>query len=514
MASTGVRRNAPFLPGGRLGRRFHRGLPSRPQSAEWIAVGVAALILGLVTARVASSRSSNVVLLLLAALIPFALMLARDVRRLLLLVVVFDTAFQWDKNFDYNDPAAQLGAMGGLSVSVTTIALFGLYLMWFAELMTRRASVPRSIFRASIPLGVYVAITALSTIVAGNKTLALFQVALLLQTFLVFIYIAGTVQTREDVRFLVTAIVACLFLESLVALTLPIMGGHKIIGLSTYASTSGSSAAGRGTRFGGTIGSPNTAAAFFSLLVAPTVALAVLAVSRRLKLLAAAAFGLATLALILTLSRGGWMAFVVSLTFLIVIGLKRGWISARIPVVVAIGMIVIVLPFSGRLTTRLTGNDNGSAASRIPLIHLASTVIRNHPVLGVGANQLALVFPKIAGPQYDRNFIYTVHNKYLLVWAEAGTGALVAFLWFLFSTLRRGWRVWRREDAFLSLLALGFTAGILGQMVHMSVEIFASRPQVQALWLVAGLLVAMENVAIREEGSEAGRRVGKPELTG
>lgn len=514
MASTGVRRSEPSLAGGRLGRRFHRGLPSRPQSAEWIAVGVAALILGLVTARVASSRSSNIVLLLLAALIPFVLMVASDVRRLLLLVVVFDTAFQWDKNFDYNDSAAQLGAMGGLSASVTTIALFGLYLMWFAELMTRRASVPRSIFRASLPLGVYLAITALSTIVAGNRTLALFEVALFLQTFLVFFYVAGTVQTREDVRFLVTAIVACLFLESLVTLTLPIVGGHKIIGVSTYASTSGNSAIGTDTRFGGTIGSPNTAAAFFSLLVAPTVALTVLAVSRRLKLLAAAAFGLATLALILTLSRGGWIAFAVSLTFLIVIGLQRGWISPRIPIVVAIGLIVIVLPFSGRLATRLTGNDNGSAASRVPLIHLASNVIRDHPVLGVGANQLAIVFPKYAGPQYDRAWIYTVHNKYLLVWAEAGTGALVAFLWFLFSTLRRGWRVWRREDAFLSVLALGFTAGILGQMVHMSVDVFASRPQVQALWLVAGLLVAMENVANRDERSQPGLRAAEQELTG
>src|SRR5439155_18314025 len=101
---------------------------------------------------------------------------------------------------------------------------------------------------------------------------------------------------------------------------------------------------------------------------------------------------------------------------------------------------------------------------------------------------------------------YTVHNKYLLVWSEAGIGALLAFLWFLGSTLRRGWSLWRRDDPLLSPLALGLTAGIIGQTVHMSVDIFQSRPQIQLLWLVAGLLVAMQNVA-REtrDGDSRGR---------
>jgi hypothetical protein len=47
----------------------------------------------------------------------------------------------------------------------------------------------------------------------------------------------------------------------------------------------------------------------------------------------------------------------------------------------------------------------------------------------------------------------------------------------------------------LAPLALGFTAGLIGQTVHMNADIFQSRPQVQLLWLVAALLVAMESVA-------------------
>jgi O-antigen ligase len=198
--------------------------------------------------------------------------------------------------------------------------------------------------------------------------------------------------------------------------------------------------------------------------------------------------------LILTLSRGAWVALAVSFVFLTLTGVKRGWLSARVPIACAVVLTLVVLPFGGTLATRITGSDRASAASRVPLFHLAGAVIKDHPVIGVGANNLGIVFPRYAGPQYSQDWIYTVHNKYLLVWAEAGTGALAAFLWFLFSTLRRGWSVWRSQDPLFSLFGLGLIAGLIGQMVDMTVEIFQSRPDVQGLSLVAALLVALQKV--------------------
>src|SRR6059058_1989499 len=170
MATESVRRSRELAAVPRPGRATGSSRHS-PEIGKWLGVAAATLVLGLATARVASSPR-NGALLLLAALIPFVLMVVRDVRRALLVVVVFDTAFQWDKNFHYQDAAAKLGALGGLSVSLTTIALFGLYLMWFAEMAARRTAVPRGVARAALPLVVYTGITALSIIVAGDKTLA------------------------------------------------------------------------------------------------------------------------------------------------------------------------------------------------------------------------------------------------------------------------------------------------------------------------------------------------------
>ena len=473
-----------------------RSVPlTRDTAPQWIAVGAAGVAVGLFTAQIATSQSRGGSLLLLAALAPFVLMMARNVRRLLLAIVVFDIPFQWDKNFHYDAAAANLGALGGLNISVTTIALAGLYGMWGAELLARRAEVVKGTMRAALPLIVYLGFTAASAFVAGNKELSLFEVAMLVQSLLVFIYVAGTVRTRDDVQFVVVALVGSLLFEGLVTLAIGVTGAIHLVGIHTYSDPGISSASESGYRFGGTIGSPNTAASYFSLLVAPCIALATTPVSRRLRRFAIAAAGLGAISLVLTYSRGGWIALFVSCVFLMTMGLRRGWISPRIPVAAAIGLTVLILPFSGQIATRIGGSDQGSAASRIPLIRLASNVIEDHPVLGVGANNLGLVIPTYAGPEYDGYWIYTVHNKYLLVWAEAGIGALAAFLWFLLSTLRTGWRVWRDADPFLGPIALGLTAGVIGQMVHMGVDIFQSRPQVQLLWLVAGLLVAMRGVA-------------------
>ena len=139
------------------------------------------------------------------------------------------------------------------------------------------------------------------------------------------------------------------------------------------------------------------------------------------------------------------------------------------------------------------------------MARLAEDIIQAHPLLGVGVNNVGINIRDFAGPEFNGQCLYTIHNKYLLVWSEAGIAALVAFLWFLAATLRQGWRSARANDDLLSPLALGLTAAIAGQLVHMTVDIFKSRPQVQLLWLVAALLIAMASI-VQAPGRREGAR--------
>jgi O-antigen ligase len=132
---------------------------------------------------------------------------------------------------------------------------------------------------------------------------------------------------------------------------------------------------------------------------------------------------------------------------------------------------------------------------------MAKQMIEDHPVLGVGANNYSLALARYETPEFAADWHYTVHDKYLLVWAETGVVGLLAFLAFLLVTVRRGWLVIRSQDPLLGPLALGLTAGVCGEMVHMTVDIFHGRPQVQSLWLVAALLTAMRLLMLERSRS-------------
>ena len=143
------------------------------------------------------------------------------------------------------------------------------------------------------------------------------------------------------------------------------------------------------------------------------------------------------------------------------------------------------------IVTRLFSDDNGAAYARIPLMQIAARMISDHPILGVGSNNAVLAMPRYITPEFSKEWLYTFHNKYLLVWAETGIGGIMTFLVLLGSSLRRGWQGWQLADRSLAALALALAASLIGQMMHMGVDIFNSRPQVQMLWLLAGIVTAI-----------------------
>jgi O-antigen ligase len=266
------------------------------------------------------------------------------------------------------------------------------------------------------------------------------------------------------------------------------------------------------SRISGTVGSPNAAGSYVALMLVPTFVLLVTPVARVVKVLVSVTMPLAVTALILTFSRGGWLSLIVSLVALLALAARRGRIRARAPVIAALVIVSMGVIFHGVIGTRLNGNDRGAAQSRVPLMRLAREMIEQQPLLGVGANNFALRIRDFAGPEFSRDWLYTVHNKYLLVWAEAGIGALAAFLWFLGATLRRGFRASRSDDPLLSPFAAGLTAAVVGQMSDMLVEPYHSRPEIQGLFLCAALITAVALAASVAPHAPASARRGRRAL--
>jgi len=230
-------------------------------------------------------------------------------------------------------------------------------------------------------------------------------------------------------------------------------------------------------------------------------ALVALPAARAYRWLIGLIFILGSVALVLTLTRGAWVGFVVSLAIVGIAAFRRGWVSGKwLAGGVALAALPAALQF-GLVATRLGEYGNAAVTDRLSLVELAMAMIRDHPLTGVGANHFAASLNPYVTVDFSQAWISTVHNKYLLVWSELGVLALGAFIWLLVSAVRRGLLAARSEDPIVAAIALGLAAGIVGNMIHMTVDLFNSRPQIQMIWLIVGLLIALEAIARRSTRS-------------
>lgn len=460
-----------------------------PRNAN-LGAGILAIALALAVLTVAATREASdvAIFLLIGLTVATVAAVVGSLRTVLLGLIVLDIPLQWDVQLPLGVQAPDVGGVvAGLPISVTTASLALLYAMWTASSLAYEKGPSRApILPIVLPLLVFAGISTLSLAVANDALLGSFGLAVLLEALLLFIYIVGTVRSRADIQLIMSLLLVGLVIEGLViALT-------SFAGLDTSALGLSTSIGGTDelSRAGGTIGNPNVAASYLAFLLAPALATAWWARTSGMRLLGLAAFAVGAVGLLATLSRGGWLAFVVSMIVLVVIGMKQRWISAGRFALAAVALTIVMAPIAPALVDRVTGYTE-PAQARIPLLGVAQDMIVDHPILGVGTNNYTVAMADYLGPELTGEFTAAVHNKFLLVLAEAGPLALAAFVWFLAAALHRSWRLTRAGHVGLSPLTLGLGAGLAGQVAHMMVETFHLRSQITLIALVAGLLGAI-----------------------
>jgi O-antigen ligase len=318
--------------------------------------------------------------------------------------------------------------------------------------------------------------------------------------YLVFRYVVHFARTRRDVLFVVSCILAGCLIESVLMVGL----GFGDVSTSLWGPLHirvDRAASGQFTRVGGTVGAPNEAGGYLSVVLSVAVSMLFVEVERKYKWLAAAVLAFGGAALVFTFSRGAWTAFVLAtILFFCSMGLRKR-ISFRPLISFAAILLFLYLPFHREINNRLVSDDKGAAESRVPLMNLAFRMIADNPILGVGINNFSAAMDDYVTPEFRNGFLYIVHNKYLLVWSELGPGGLLVYLAFLIGILQMGRACWRQGDPFLSTLALGITVAVIGDMVHQNVEILQGPGTTQVVWLLAGLVVAMRQIVRAQTAS-------------
>ena len=445
-------------------------------------------------------------LLLLGGFAAFAAVISGNLRLVLMMVMVLGIPFNININYFYNHEMAALNSIGGLYLSATTMALAAAYGLRALQVVLGRASGPPFLgaVKRDWALTAYVALVLMSVLTASNRQLAVFEAFLLVQVVLFYLYIQYEVTSRKDVFFVTTLLLVGLLAEALVMIALPVIG-HEVSMMSITARLDPNG------RVGGTIGNPNGGAAFLTLLLAPGFGVLLGRGSKWQKLLAAACLFFGIAALILTLSRGGWLGFGLSMTILVLFAWRKRWIRPGLLLGTLLLLAVVVGALQGPIIARLTTSDAGAAYSRWPLIQLAARVIADQPLTGVGANNFAVRMFDYATGDLRQEWISTVHNRYLLLWSEAGFFALLAYLAFCGSVLRRAWQSYRLDDPVLSPLALGLMAGLMGFMLHMNFDLLRSGPPMELFFVLSALVTAIHRLLVTPSVPESRGPPARPQ---
>jgi O-antigen ligase len=419
-------------------------------------------------------------LLVLVTGLPIAWHFNFPIRRLLLAVPIVEVIFRVDVFWGWDSELGNLGTVAGLNISVTTIAILGLYAIWYIDLLSQYN--PRQKFGRvflSYPIVIYLSINLLSSFVATAPRLSYYEAGMLIQMLLLFIYIICTIRTHNDVLFIISVMFAVVIVEG-GYLIFQRLSGAIIISDRVFEN-----------RIMGHFGSPNVAGSYFALYTPVGFGILLSPVNWRYKVLAALTIMVGSLGLFLTLSRGAWFAFIIAVTLFFTLTTLRGYIHIRVLAgLFTVGMIALGL-FGEVVFDRVFGDDGGAAQGRVPLNELAIDMWSDNVWLGVGANNFIVASDDYITPEYNQAWFYTVHNKYLLLLTETGPFGLVAFLSFLILSIIRGIRAWLGVDKILSLIALSITCSILGHMMHMMFDIFNNRQPVQYLWTLLALITAI-----------------------
>lgn len=452
------------------------------------------LALAIIVASLSDSMKSFIIVLVLMG-IPFVALVFQQLRDIMLVVLPLDMIFSIDSYLYHQEKFEEMGAIGGQIIGVATLCLAGLYILWLVDFLTQRGFHARFLLYISILHFMYFAVVALSYTVAHNRLLASFEIGLQFQSLLMFTYITSTVRTKREVLLLVVVVLAATMFEGMMMLLVRAKASPLNLGpLKIYISE-------EDLRVSGTLGSPNSAASFCSFYSVFALAALLKLPGRKYKLLAGGALLFGFIGVVVTQSRGGLIVFGMSTALLFAAAVFRKWVSPKIPIIGVFVAILVLVAFPNLILARFTKDDGGSLDSRGPLNQIAHQIINDYPTLGIGANNFAFVLPNYIKPQFADAWIFVVHNKYNLVWAETGIVGLISFLIYLLATVYQGLvTLFKKDiDPILGILNLGMTAGMFGLFYHMQYDIYASRLQIQNFWFIPALMIAINSVDYSKE---------------
>lgn len=473
-------------------------------ASKGVAVSLLALLVGLALVASADASPAYLVILIGAAGLGASAFWFRDTFSVLLAASVFTATITVTKALPYS-PMAKYGA--SLVLTAHEIFLFPLIGMWLWDRLFIRHAAITDVPGNAWAFG-FLCFSVFSALRSDDVPLGLAMAAYYLKFYVVFLLFSDLFRRPDTIRLIMYAMWAGLALQCLMALgqfvtrsPLAFQGAKGPLTSATnivFADAGGEHA----FRPFGFLLHPNAFANYLTYLL-PPIAVLLLACGSRLARplfwalcgLLAAGFG----CLVVSLSRGGWIAFGLAMFIALIVAVRRGLISrktvSRVAIAAAVGLVLTIVVYPTAIL-RLTKSDNRSTETRLMMNDQALLMIGDNLLLGVGLGSYSaataaytpMSFSNAGQGMRDQLKGAIVHNKYLLTTAEGGLIGLGVMLGLFVAMLRTGYGAIGFGDPVYNALALGLTTCVGAQLIFFGFDHFMIENRQILLWSHFGML--------------------------
>lgn len=233
----------------------------------------------------------------------------------------------------------------------------------------------------------------------------------------------------------------------------------------------------------------NAVALFLGPVVAFSSAIALHWDIRRERTIAAALAIVGALCVLLSFSRGGYLALAVVGVGL---ALSHPWRWRLLAAgVVGTAVLMLIPALRHRVLTELDfSNGHNTLVGRFHLWSVTLQMLRDHPLLGAGLSGFATVFAPYWNPTNIDRFTYP-HNIILNFWTETGVLGVVAFLGILVVGFVLAWRGYRGDSGQWRFIHLGVLLALVAVVVHGLVDVpYWKNDLSLEFWTLLGLTLA------------------------
>ena len=242
----------------------------------------------------------------------------------------------------------------------------------------------------------------------------------------------------------------------------------------------------------------NALALFLGPLIAVAASLFLHATGRAVRIGSGAFLLVAVPSMILSFSRGGYLAMAAVAVGLALSHRRRIWLLAG---TVAAGILLALIPpIFHRISVEFQnvgGTTFFGRAGRLELWSATLQMLRHYPVFGAGLSGFADRVAPYWNANHPERFI-DPHNIVLNFWVETGVLGVIAFAWLLVVAFRASWQGWKSGETDWRPIFLGVLLALVAIVVHGLVDVpYFKNDLSLEFWALAGLAAAGTRAAVK-----------------